>query len=100
MSDVIERAIMALNGVTPSPWNCHDFGVVGMDEPSCTIVYAGEKFDWQAVRDGDFLFATNAWDSQQYLDANFVAAARTLVPELIAKVAELKAEIAWMVDHQ
>lgn len=89
MSDIIERSKAALEGITPGQWNCHDFGHAGEDEPSSIVVFSGD-FDWQAVRDGDFIASTSAWDHQEYTNARFIAAAPDLVRELVTEVERLR----------
>ena len=96
MTDVVARAKAALEGVTEGPWNCHDFGHYGDSEPSSIVIYAGDKFDWHAVCDGDLLFSTAAWDAQEDTDARFVCAARSLIPELVAEVEKLQGVIEYM----
>lgn len=93
MSDVVAQAKAALKGVTPGPWGRHDFGYAGEQEPSSIIIHAG-KFDWQAIRDGDFIASTAAWDAQEDRDAEFIAQARTLVPALVAEIERLRA-VGW-----
>jgi hypothetical protein len=96
--DVVDRAKAALEGVTPGPWNRHDFGHGGESEPSSIVVYAGEKFDWQAIYDGDFVFSTCAWDAQQDADAHFACAARSLVPELVAELETAQKQVKALID--
>lgn len=99
MSDVVERAKAALEGVTEGPWSRHDFGLAGQDEPSSIVVFAGE-FDWQAIHDGDLIVATPFWDAPNDRNARFIAAARFLVPELVAELETTRARLAALPDRR
>lgn len=91
MTDIIERAEAALEGVTEGPWRRHDFGHPGEQEPSSIIVHAG-KFDWNAINDGEFIVSTGGWDSPEDANAEFIAWARSGVPDLIAELKTAREE--------
>jgi hypothetical protein len=79
MSDIIERAEKALEGVTDGPWDAAEaFGA--------SFVCAGEG----SVADSWIVrFDNRPGRAKDRTDTRFIAAARTLVPELVAA---LKAE--------
>lgn len=79
---------------TPGPWNCHDFGTPGQEEPSSIVVHAGE-FNWRELyEDGESAIAwMPGWDSDHAADAEFIAHAREDVPALLALVDELLTEL-------
>lgn len=82
------------------PWDRHDFGYAGEQEPSSIVVHTG-KFDWEAVRDGETVIAGMGWDAQENANAEFIAHARTDVPDLLAEVERLedlhgKVYSSWM----
>jgi hypothetical protein len=68
MSDVVERAEAALEGITEGEWDVRDGFVYPL-----------------SIRCG----LGGIWPR----DARFIAAARTLVPELLAEVKSLRAQI-------
>ena len=79
MSDIDLDAIEArANAATPGPW----LVLRGMD---CTHVRA---------QDGHFETGCINWDGRDASDADFIAAARTDIPALIARVREQEQEIA------
>jgi hypothetical protein len=65
MSDIVDRAKAALEGVTPQPWDVRDGFIYPL-----------------AIRCG--------LGGIRPRDAEFIAAARTLVPELVAEVEKLR----------
>lgn len=73
MSDPVARAKALLEGVTEGPWVQVGFGNV------------------QRVPAGDFPPVAKAWRTA---NGEFIAAARTLVPELVAEVERLRAALA------
>lgn len=77
MSDIIERAKAALEGVAAGPWR---WGVVDDDE--------------------EYLLDPNGVQVPSYAPANmaFIAESRALVPELVAEVERLRAGGPW-VEH-
>lgn len=81
MSDVVERAKAALEGVSDGPWDYeHAFGA--------SFVCAGDRH--RTTAQAWILRAdTESGKRQDKLDARFVAQARTLVPELVAEVERL-----------
>lgn len=88
MSDVVERAKSALEGVTEGPWEAQDWTSHANGERGCGIL-AGIGMKQRGI----------AWTGQHHwnpeaeaqADAEFIAAARTLVPELVAEVERLRA---------
>lgn len=71
---------------TEGPWRKHDIGGSGAQEPESIVVHTGQ-FDWEALQDGETSVAwMPRWDSQEDADAEFIAAARELVPRLVAEV--------------
>lgn len=86
MSDVVERAKAALEGVSDGPWRW---------EPSKYIrtgyvITAANRTAVHATEWGE-LAANEKFNHQ---DASFAAAARTLVPELVAEVERLEGRVA------
>ncbi|AEK09177.1 hypothetical protein FGG23_gp081 [Mycobacterium phage Ibhubesi] len=89
MSDVVERAKVALEGVAYGPWefDCSDEGMQAVGGP---VIWLG---------DGDLGFRVEA-HYQDDRNAEFVAQARTLVPELIAEVERKSAQLAeWRAQY-
>jgi len=88
MSDVRERAKAALEGVTQGPWDSvTDDDVV---EAACVISLS------EAERRDGFGYCVGGDLLNE--DAMFIAAARTLVPELVAENEQLEAEIERLRD--
>lgn len=83
VSDVAARARAALEGVTAGPWQW-DWHVNPIDDDEL------HGPNWEHV------VGTRAAPSDA--DAEFIAAARTLVPELVAEVERLRAAGPW-VEH-
>ncbi|AFL47992.1 hypothetical protein AVANI_88 [Mycobacterium phage Avani] len=79
MSDVVARAKAALEGVTDGPWVAEFSGEQG----NCVIPH-----DAQSTREA--VCVTRLYHQQA--DAEFIASARSLVPELIAEVERLRAQ--------
>ena len=83
MTDLIERAKASLEGTTEGPWrvshagNVH-YGVSHGEYSFPTVVKARCEYD-------------GFGNGSSRADANFIAEARTLVPELIAEVERLRA---------
>ncbi|ATN88655.1 hypothetical protein SEA_DEMSCULPINBOYZ_60 [Mycobacterium phage Demsculpinboyz] len=88
MSDVVERAKVALEGVAYGPWefDCSDEGMQAVGGP---VVWLG---------DGDLGFRVEA-HYQDDRNAEFVAQARTLVPELVAEVERLRPRVIETVEE-
>lgn len=84
-SDAMRRAVAALgraDAATEGPWDRHDFGHAGEQEPSSIVVHTG-RFDWTDLNDPEGTSAVawmGAWDSQEDANAEFIAAARDDVP--------------------
>ena len=91
MTDIIERAKAALEGVTEGPWkwsrNCQrlEGGKDGYGE-----VIAPGPVDCMSHCYGGT--STIEFENEPH-DAEFIAAARTLVPELIAEIERVRARI-------
>lgn len=90
MSDVIERAEAAMEGVTAGPW------VVNRDGWACVSpgpdsVFHG-YFEGSCGDCGDEIL-DSASVAISIEDAEFIAAARTLVPELVAELKAARAEV-------
>lgn len=86
MGDILERAKAALEGITEGPWRVHEattsgyaphYGVASGDRSYPDVAYAHS--DWEGYGNGS-----------RKADAEFIAAARTLVPELVAEVERLR----------
>lgn len=75
--DVCDRARQALEGVTDGPWEATSYGV---EQP---YEFDLHRFDQMPLR--------IARTDQSGADSKFIAAARTLVPELVAEVERLRA---------
>ncbi|WP_087075917.1 hypothetical protein [Mycobacterium dioxanotrophicus] len=106
MSDVVERAKAALEGVTPGPWTWDGDTFSDAAEHKCPhgtqwtdhgpdLVRGNE--DGSAIEeysaDNDVI-TSGGYDASgleiKTADAEFIAAARTLVPELVAEVERLR----------
>lgn len=81
MSDVVERAKAALEGTTEGPW----IAEYSSEEGNCVIPH-----DAESTREA--VATTHLY--HQRADAEFIAQARTLVPELVAEVEELRLLVA------
>ncbi|MDG5773909.1 hypothetical protein [Mycolicibacterium fortuitum] len=77
MSDVVQRAKAVLEGITDGPWIAEYSGEQG----NCVIPH-----DAQSTREA--VATTHLY--HQLADAEFIAQARTLVPELVAEVERLR----------
>lgn len=76
MSDVVERAKAALEGVTDGPWEATPYGV---EQPYELDLH---RFDQMTLR----IARTDESDN----DSRFIAAARTLVPELVSELERVR----------
>lgn len=72
MSDIIERAEKALVGVYEEPWHVVGFGNINATDAAKPPI-------------------AKAWNTA---NSKFIAAARSLVPELVAQLKAARAEIA------
>lgn len=95
MSDIVERAQAALEGTTPGPWDAfYHHGDTS---------YPSDSYNVITERTGDRVAEVDD-ESRDYeephgdfgRDAHFIAAARTLVPELVAEVKRLR----WQIKHE
>lgn len=75
-------------GATPGPWSRHDFGYAGEQEPSSIVIHTG-RFDHAAIREGETVIASMAWDSQEDVNAEFIAHARTDLDDLLGAVEDV-----------
>lgn len=106
MSDIVERAKAALEGITEGPW-ATDGTLIGCelvkDSPGVTSYkHALAEMDEDSYDEefGEGTYDGEVWRpyEQRLADAEFIAAARTLVPELVAEVERLRAGGPW-VEH-
>lgn len=79
--DVVQAAKAALQGITEGPWVAEYSGEQG----NCVIPH-----DAQSTREA--VAVTRLYHQQA--DANFIAASRSLIPELVAEVERLRAVLA------
>lgn len=79
------------NAATPGPWNAWDRGV------GFHIALGDERDDWG--RPEDLLPEGLRTDIGRRADAEFIAAARTDVPALVAEVRRLRAELDELRRH-
>lgn len=105
MSDIVERAKAALAGTTAGPWGtdgeliASELTVDGPGVTSYKHAVAEMETDYYAeedAADGETYGDDEPWRSYDQLraDAEFIAAARTLVPELVAEVEKLTVLLA------
>ncbi len=83
------------DNATDGPWSRHDFGHAGEEEPSSIVVHTG-RFDWADINDPAGTSAVawmGSWDSQEDADAEFIAAARSDVPRLVAALTAVLDEL-------
>lgn len=112
MSDVVERAKAALEGVTPGPWE-HRTAPHEADDSSAaheewlagTLIRSGEPLHVLIAESNQPQFAyivpaVTGDGPTSATNADFVAAARSLVPELVAEIERLRAaETVPNLDH-
>ena len=85
VNDVVARAKAALEGVTAGPWvNTEDWAVISSGPDSVLHGY----FEGSCPVCGDEI-EDRAYVAISIEDLEFIAAARTLVPELVAEVERL-----------
>lgn len=87
MTDVVERAESVLADVfTPGPWLVED----GFD------TFDGRRIWHDDGTPGVMYVCQGVWQGRDdgLGDANFIAESRTLVPELVAEVKRLRAQVA------
>lgn len=96
MSELVDRAKASLEGVTEGPWEADDHED---DEYDKFTVGAGEYLEFPgAYKSTDLIYEVDTYsielDSADYAqvkaDAEFIAAARQLVPELITEIERLE----------
>ncbi|WP_165803292.1 hypothetical protein [Mycobacteroides abscessus] len=86
MSELVDRAKASLEGVTGGPWETRP-GATGDPTTTSASVHSGHRSILVSSDGYHYGYADKA-------DARFIAAARQLVPELIAEVERLQAESA------
>lgn len=93
--DVADRAEAALEGTSPEPWHIPRSGQ-GIDSGEYgTVIERGNVecmsycYGGSSTIDGDNLDA----------DLRFIAAARSLVPELVAELKTVRAERDWLQQY-
>lgn len=97
ISDRLDEITARAGAATEGPWSSHAFGHSGEGEPSSIVVHRG-KFDWRAIYDGEFIASMPRWDAQESEDAEFIAHARTDVPELVEAVRRRDAALRAVLD--
>lgn len=106
MSDVVERAKAALEGVTPGPWE-HRTAPHEADDSSAaheewlagTLIRSGEPLHVLIAESNQPQFAyivpaVTGDGPTSATNADFVAAARSLVPELVAEIEKLRTHLS------
>lgn len=87
--NIVEQAKATLEGVTEGPWLVHNerghYGVTSITEAHAYGNVAFAQSDYAGYGNGS-----------RKADAEFIAAARTLVPELIAEIERLNALIGMI----
>lgn len=100
MTDILDNARAALEGVTPGPWVLDDHA--DEDYPTITVGSGsylkdpGNYFTTDLVHEVD-TYSDELDDlgyNQKLTDARFIAQARELVPELLAEVEALRSKVA------
>lgn len=86
MSELVDRAKAYLEGVTGGPWETRP-GATGDPTTTSASVHSGHRSILVSSDGYHYGYADKA-------DARFIAAARQLVPELIAEVERLEERIA------
>lgn len=99
-SDILDRAKAALEGITPAPWTHHvstpeDTGESHAEWQANTLIGDGEPLHVLAAASDDDRFAyivpaITGDGPTSGRNADFIAAARTLMPELVAEVEKLR----------
>lgn len=89
MADIIARAEAALEGVSQAPWEATDYEE---DNERCCLVLAPAGSFVHGIASTGFGFPWISED-QAIADANFIAAARTLIPELVAELKATRAQL-------
>lgn len=94
MSDLVAKARAALDGVTPGPWCVADETVVltQINEPIETTYDIGYPLA-ETKRQKSFWTMANWPEGEPEANARFIAAARSLVPEMADEIARLRAEV-------
>jgi hypothetical protein len=92
MSDDVTQRLAGMRersaAATAGPWDRHDFGYAGEQEPSSIVIHTG-RFDHAAIRDGETVIASMAWDSQEDANAEFIAHVRTDLDDLLGAVEDV-----------
>ncbi|MGV0785202.1 hypothetical protein [Mycolicibacterium sp. XJ775] len=90
MSDVVERAKAAQDGVTDGPWEVNSEGWACISSGSDSVLHG--HFDGCCPSCGEVM-TEDANVVVGIEDAEFIVQARTLVPELVAEVERLRAVV-------
>lgn len=88
--DAVQERVAAAR---PGPWSASEWGHSGADEPSTIVIHQG-AFNWQGIRDGEYVAKTSVWDRQEFDDAVFISHAREDIPALLALLRELQDRLA------
>lgn len=97
MNDLIKRARAAMDGVTPEPWyiGAQNDALYVIDGPPSPSPYDGPI----PKSYGPNVVCTPAWrDMPTEKNARFIAAARSLVPEMADAIEALQAQLAEVRD--
>jgi hypothetical protein len=86
-NDIVERAKAALHETTPGPWVVNREGLACISSGSDSVIHG--YFDGNCGDCGDEVH-DEASVAIGIEDAQFIAAARSLVPELVAEVERLR----------
>lgn len=89
MSDIVERAEAALDGITEGPWTVNHEGWACISSGSNSVFHG--YFEGSCGDCGDEINDA-ASVAISIEDAEFIAAARALVPDLIAELKATRAE--------
>ena len=87
-SDILKRAAEAVKGTTPGPWFTHDGDELLICAPD------GDDDPWHVANAVGLCGGPDGIIDASPANARFIAAARTLIPDMAAAIAERDAEIA------
>ena len=103
MSDLVERAKAALEGITEGPWDHRtaphpDSGETHAEYLAGSLINSGEPLHVLIAESAEPQFAyivpaVTGDGPMSERNAEFIAAARTLVPELVAEVEKLRSQL-------
>lgn len=86
-SDILKRAAEAVEGVTPGPWFTHDGDELLICAPD------GDDDPWHVANAVGLCGGPDGIIDASPANARFIAASRTLIPDMAAAIAERDAEI-------